>query len=45
MVAIDGMSLRQTAQILEVSAITVQRLVKRGLNTITMKLNAVQPDA
>ena len=45
MVAIDGMSLRQTAQMLEVSAITYMRRVKRGLNTIGKNLNAVQPDA
>ena len=31
MVVIDGMSLRQTAQLLDVSAMTVQRRVKRGL--------------
>ena len=34
MVVIDGMSLRQTPQQLGVSAMTVQRRVKRGLNTI-----------
>ena len=45
MVAIDGMSLRQTAQMLGVSAMTVQRRVKRGLNTIAKQLNAAQPDA
>ena len=45
MVVIDGMSLRQTAQLLGVSAMTVQRRVKRGLNTIAKKLNAAQPDA
>ncbi len=28
-----------------VSAMTVQRRVKRGLNIISKKLNAVQPDA
>ena len=38
MVVIDGMSLRQTAM-------TVQRRVKRGLNTIAKQLNAAQPDA
>ena len=42
---IDGMSLRQPAQLLVVSAITVQRRVNRGLNTIAKKLNAAQPDA
>ena len=31
MVVIDGMSLRQTARLLGVSAMTVQRRVKRGL--------------
>ena len=45
MVVIDGMSLRQTARLLGVSAMTVQRRVKRGLNTIAKKLNASQPDA
>ena len=45
MVVIDGMSLRQTARLLGVSAMTVQRCVKRGLNTIAKKLNAAQPDA
>ena len=45
MVVIDGMSLRQTARLLGVSAMTVQRRVKRGLNTIAQKLNAAQPDA
>jgi RNA polymerase sigma-B factor len=45
MVVIDGMSLRQTAQLVGVSAMTVQRRVKRGLNTIAKKLNAAQPDA
>ena len=44
MVVIDGMSLRQTARLLGVSAMTVQRRVKRGLNTIAQKLNAAQPD-
>ena len=34
MVAIDGMSLRQTAQQLDVSAMTIQRRVKRGLNKL-----------
>ena len=45
MVVIDGMSLRQTAQRLDVSAMTVQRRVKRGLNTLATKLKAAQPDA
>ena len=45
MVVIDGMSLRQTAQRLDVSAMTVQRRVKRGLNTLANKLKAAQPDA
>ena len=45
MVVIDGMSLRQTAQLLDVSAMTVQRRVKRGLNNLANKLKAVQPDA
>ena len=45
MVIIDGMSLRQTARLLGVSAMTVQRRVKRGLNTIAQKLNDAQPDA
>ena len=44
MVVIDGMSLRQTAQLLDVSAMTVQRRVKRGLNTLANKLKAAQPD-
>ena len=45
MVVIDGMSLRQTAQQLGVSAMTIQRHVKRGLNSLAKKLNAVQLDA
>ena len=45
MVVIDGMSLRQSAQLLDVSAMTVQRRVKRGLNTLANKLKAAQPDA
>ena len=45
MVVIDGMSLRRTAQQLDVSAMTVQRRVKRGLNTLANKLKAAQPDA
>ena len=42
MVVIDGMSLRQTAQQLDVSAMTVQRRVKRGLNTLANELKATQ---
>ena len=42
MVVLDGMSLRQTAQQLEVSAMTVQRRVKRGLNTLANELKATQ---
>ena len=45
MVVIDGLSLRRTAQLLDVSAMTVQRRVKRGLNTLANKLKAAQPDA
>lgn len=45
MVVIDGMSLRQTAQQLGISAMTVQRRVKRGLNSLSRELNAVQLDA
>ena len=45
MVVITGMSLRQAAQLLDVSAMTVQRRVKRGLNTLANKLKAAQPDA
>ena len=45
MVVIDGMSLMQTARLLGISAMTVQRRVKRGLNTIAKRLNAAQPDA
>ena len=45
MVVNDGMSLRQKAQLLAVSAMTVQRRMKRGLNTIAKKLNAAQPVA
>ena len=44
MVVIDGMSLRQTARLLGISAMTARR-VKRGLNTIAKQLNAAQPDA
>ena len=42
MVVIDGMSLRQTAQQLDVSAMKVQRRVKRGLNTLAKELKAAQ---
>ena len=42
MVVLDGMSLRQTAQQLEVSAMTVQRRVKRGLNILANELKATQ---
>ena len=42
MVVIDGMSLRQTAEQLGVSAMTVQRRVKRGLNCLSRGLNKSQ---
>ena len=42
MVVIDGMSLRQAAQQLDVSALTVERRVKRGLNTVPKELKAAQ---
>ena len=45
MVVIDGMSLRQTAQQLGISAMTVQRRVKRGLDSLSRELNAAQLDA
>ena len=45
MVVLDGMSLRQTAQQLDVSAMTIQRRVKRGLNTLAKELKTVQLDA
>ncbi|WP_392345124.1 RNA polymerase sigma factor, partial [Parasynechococcus sp.] len=45
MVVINGMSLRQTAQQLGISAMTVQRCVKRGLNSLAKELNAAQLDA
>ena len=45
MVVIDGMSLRQTAQQLGISAMTVQRRVKRGLNSLSRELNDAQLDA
>ena len=42
MVVIDGMSLRQAAKQLGVSAMTVQRRVKRGLNSLSRGLNKSQ---
>ena len=42
MVVIDGMSLRQTAKQLDVSAMTIQRRVKCGLNTLANELKATQ---
>ena len=42
MVVIDGMSLRKTAQHLGISAMTVQRRVKRGLNRIALGLRDAQ---
>jgi len=44
MVVIDGLSLRKTAQHLGVSAMTVQRRVKRGLNGIARGLGKCQAD-
>jgi len=44
MVVIDGMSLRMTAEQLGVSAMTVQRRVKRGLNNIARGLRGDQAD-
>ena len=44
-VVIDGLSLRRTAQQLGISAMTVQRRVKRGLNSLSKELNAAQLDA
>jgi len=44
MVVIDGLSLRKTAQHLGVSAMTVQRRVKRGLNGIARGLSKCQAD-
>ena len=38
MVVIDGMSLRQTAQQLDVSTMTIQKRVKRGLYTLAKEL-------
>ena len=42
MVVIDGLSLRKTAQHLGVSAMTVQRRVKRCLNSMAIELNKSQ---
>ena len=42
MVVIDGLSLRKTGQQLGVSAMTVQRRVKRGLNSLAIELNGDQ---
>ena len=42
MVVIEGMSLRQTAQQLGISAMTVQRRVKRGLKSISDGFRASQ---
>ena len=42
MVVIDGMSLRKTARQLGISAMTVQRRVKRGLNSIATGLSEDQ---
>ena len=42
MVVIDGMSLRQTARLLGISAMTVQRRVKRGLRSLASQLNEDQ---
>ena len=42
MVVIDGMSLRKTGQQLGVSAMTVQRRVKHGLNSLANELNGGQ---
>ena len=42
MVVIDGMSLRQTGQLLGLSAMTVQRRVKRGLNRLSKELTGAQ---
>ena len=44
-VLIDGMSLRQTAQQLGISAMTIQRRIKRGLKSLSKDLNAAQLDA
>ena len=45
MVVIDGRSLRQAAGELGVSAMTVQRRVKRGLNSLANGLNKAQLEA
>ena len=45
MVVIDGRSLRQAAGELGVSAMTVQRRVKRGLNNLAKGLNKAQLEA
>ena len=45
MVVIDGMSLRLIAQQLDVSAMTIKRRLKRGLNTLANELKAAQPGA
>ena len=42
MVVIDGMSLRQTARQRGISAMTVQRRVKRALRSLASKLNEDQ---
>ena len=39
MVVIDGMSLRQASRQLGISAMTVQRRVKRGLRSLASQLN------
>ena len=44
-VLIDGMSLTQTAQQLGISAMTIQRRIKRGLKSLSKDLNAAQLDA
>ena len=45
MVVIEGMSLRQVAQHVGVSAKTVQRRVKRGLNSLAEGFNDGQLEA
>ena len=42
MVVIDGMSLRQASRQLGISAMTVQRRVKRGLRSLASQLNEDQ---
>ena len=44
-IVIDVMSLKQTAQQLGISAMTVQRRVKCSLNSLSKELNAAQLDA